>query len=135
VTTGPEFRHQHGASSVRTVLIVEDNFEVRSVTAEWLRMHDFHVIEAVNSVEAASVLCSQVSVDLVFSDVYMPRGIDGFDLAQWIAKQRPGIPVLLTSGKPEESSKATQGAVPFLRKPYEPEALLRRIESMLRSSP
>ena len=129
----PEMQQQAAESRIRTVLVAEDNFDTRWLTAEFLRMSGYRVVEAMNSTEAIAVLCSGTSVDLVFSDVYMPGGFDGFALAQWIAKQRPQVSVLITSGAPAEATRAARQGLEFFEKPYDLPLLLRRIESMLKT--
>ena len=80
------------------VLVVEDEILVRSHMSEVLRDAGFNVIEAGDSAEAITVLASTAAVDIVFSDINMPGAMDGLELAAWLAVQRPGLPVLLTSG-------------------------------------
>jgi CheY-like chemotaxis protein len=126
-----KFKQQTAESRIPTVLVAEDNFDTRWLTAEFLRMSGYRVIEAMNSVEAIDVLCSGTAVDLVFSDVYMPGSPDGFALVQWVTNQCPHLSVLITSAAPAEATRAAGLALDFLEKPYDLEVLLRRIESML----
>jgi CheY-like chemotaxis protein len=129
----PEFQQRPAESHTRTVLVAEDNFDTRWSIAEFLRMNGYRVVEAMNSTEAIAVLCSGTAVDLVFSDVYMPGGFDGFALAQWIAKQRPQVSVLITSGAPAEGARAAAQGLEFLEKPYDLAVLLRKIELALQT--
>ena len=129
----PESQQQPAEARSRTVLVAEDNFDTRWLTAEFLRMSGYRVIEAMNSIEAMGVLCSGTAVDLVFSDVYMPGGFDGIALAQWVATQCPKVPVLITSAAPGEATRAAGLAVEFLEKPYDLVVHRLKIESMLRT--
>jgi CheY-like chemotaxis protein len=129
----PESQQQPAESRIRTVLVVEDNFDTRWSTAEFLRINGYRVVEAMNSVEAIGVLSSGTAVDLVFSDVYMPGGFDGFALAQWIANECPQVSVLITSAAPGEATRAARLTLEFLEKPYDLEVLLRKIETMLQT--
>lgn len=129
----PELQEEPAESRIRTVLLAEDNFDTRWMTAEFLRMNGYRVVEAINSVEAIVVLCSGTAVDLVFSDVYMPGGFDGFALAEWIAKQCPQVSVLITSAAPGEAARAAGQALEFMEKPYDLEVLLLKIKLMLQT--
>jgi CheY-like chemotaxis protein len=127
----PESQQQRAEACFQTVLVAEDNFDTRWLTAEFLRMNGYRVVEAMNSVEAIGILCSGTAVDLVFSDVYMLGGFDGFSLAQWIADHCHKVSVLMTSAAPSEATRAAGLALEFLEKPYDLEVLLRKIDSML----
>lgn len=99
------------------VLVVEDDVVLRLSTAENLREVGFAVVEAVDSVEAIAILASQ-SVDVVFSDVNMPGAMDGIGLANWIGRNLPALPVLLTSGGVRDPIGRMTCNRRFLAKPY-----------------
>ena len=104
-----------------TILLVEDNDEVRAVTARRLRRLGYKVEQAENGVRAVEILQGDTHVDAVLSDVVMPGGMSGFDLANWMLEKTPQLPVLLTSGFAEEIAKAEEhglGHIEILRKPY-----------------
>ncbi|HEX2224313.1 MAG TPA: response regulator, partial [Thermoanaerobaculia bacterium] len=84
-----------------TVLVVEDEVLIRLAVAQYLRDCGWVVLEAGDAEEALTILqAADVRVDLVFTDVQMPRALDGFGLARWIRAHRPEVRVLLTSGAP-----------------------------------
>jgi CheY-like chemotaxis protein len=115
------------------ILIVEDEVLVRLVLAEYLRECGYRVYEAVDTDEAIAVLQSpDVSVDVVFSDVQMPGGVDGFGLARWVRANKPGVQVVLTSGVERSSEIAATlcEAGPVLEKPYRPDDLVDRIKQL-----
>jgi CheY-like chemotaxis protein len=116
-----------------TILVVEDEVLVRMAVSQYLRECGYKVIEAVNADEALQVLQSEISIDLVFSDVGMPGSMDGFGLAQWIRKNREGLEIIL-AGSPERAAK-TAGELcesgPTMAKPYEPQLLLNAIRKQL----
>jgi CheY-like chemotaxis protein len=119
------------------VLIVEDEPLLRGITAEFLRLSGYAVLETHSSAEAIALLSSGRSVDLVFSDVYLPGAMDGVDLAGWLHRQRPHVPVLLTSGHGEQARERAVGRVggwAYLPKPYHQEDLTRRISTLLDAS-
>jgi len=108
-------------AGAETVLLVEDNPEVRRLGKERLQRLGYQVVIAETGVEAVELLSRQGDdIDLVFSDVVMPGGVTGFELAAWVESHAPRIKVLLTSGFPGETmSKAMSDAGPaVLRKPY-----------------
>ncbi len=85
-----------------TVLIVEDHFWTRYTAAEHFRASGYRVIEAINADEALSVFASGNQVHVVFSDIQMSGSMDGLALADWILQRYPGLPVILTSGRPPD---------------------------------
>ena len=120
-----------------TILLVEDNPDVRKVTARRLQNLGYAVVEADSGARAVELLSSGANIDLVFSDVVMPGGMSGFDLAHWVQGNAPAVPVLLTSGFAEDVARA--GEVPaseleILRKPYTGAELTRALRKALDGS-
>lgn len=110
------------ARNSETVLVVEDNPDVREVTLERIEGLGYVVLEAASAPEAIKVLEANPDVQLVLTDVVMPGGMSGFELAQWIGENRPGVAVVCTSGFAEGAS-GQQGmghppACAMLHKPY-----------------
>ena len=104
-----------------TILLVEDNPDVRKVTAQRLRNLGYVVVEAASGARAVEVLSAGASIGLVFSDVVMPGGMSGFELARWVQSNVPAVPVLLTSGFAEDVARAGEAPaseLEILRKPY-----------------
>lgn len=118
---------------VPAILIAEDEVLIRFVIADYLRECGFQVIEASSGDEAVSILESTLSVDLVFTDVQMPGEKDGFALAQWVRANRPGVPVLLTSGDAKKAATAKELCEnePFFAKPYEVQHVVAQIRQHL----
>jgi PleD family two-component response regulator len=87
----------HGVTSVfsHTILLVEDEEGLRICVAEYLEECGYHVFMADNVAEAKTVLNSDTSVDLVFSDVNMSGKETGFDLEKWLRLYRPQPKVIL----------------------------------------
>jgi DNA-binding NtrC family response regulator len=108
------------AAGPRVVLLVEDSPMVRIPAAHYLRHVGYTVIEAGNADEAVHLIESGLSIDIVFSDIQMNGSMDGNGLASYLAKERPGLPVILTSGTAvavmENAERAPRR---FLRKPYD----------------
>jgi two-component system, response regulator PdtaR len=123
-----------GAPSARpTVLVVEDEALIRRSIAEELRGQCWRVLEAETGDKARLMLVAGEPIDLVFSDVQMPGGMDGIQLAHWIHANHPAIHMMLTSsvaamaGIPHEI--CAQGSI--FRKPYESQAIAARIHVLL----
>ena len=118
------------------VLFVEDNDQVREVTLNWLASLNYEVAEARNAPEAIELLRSQASVQLVLSDIVMPGGLSGFDLARWVASHKPEIPVILCSAYNEGDGAAgldeSLRDLPMLAKPYRKEQLAQTLSESLR---
>jgi PAS domain S-box-containing protein len=104
-----------------TVLVVEDQPPVREVTMRRIEQLGYRVLEADSVAAAIEILQSGALVDLVFSDVVMPGGKTGFDLAAWVLEHRRALPVVLTSGFAQDAAQSTALHVEtlnILRKPY-----------------
>jgi CheY-like chemotaxis protein len=104
-----------------TVLVVEDNEDVRRMVRNQLTEFGYGVLVAEHGPAAMVVLGSDAPIDLLFTDVVMPEGMTGFVLAEEALRLRPGLKVLITSGFPGDSfhrppAGAAQWA--FLSKPY-----------------
>jgi CheY-like chemotaxis protein len=98
------------------VLLVEDEPLVRMLLAEELREVGLTVVEAASAGEALSFLSVADPVDVVVTDIQMPGGMDGLELADQIRQTHPAIPIVLTSGNPPPVNLSQVG--PFLMKPY-----------------
>lgn len=128
----PMPEQQFPGSRPAAVLVAEDDDDVRALVSELLRDAGYDVIEAA-SVAAARTSLLQRSVDVVFSDIDMPGGEDGFDLQHWVRRHRPHIKVLLTTGGAPDPADVASLEQPPLAKPYSLEEVLRRIERMCRT--
>jgi len=124
-----------GQHSGQTVLVVEDEWVLRATLADYLRDCGFDVSEAASADEAVELLAGGLSVALVISDVRMPGARDGIHLAEWVAENRPGLPVVLASGAagPGRETEAMRHAHWWLGKPYKFEELDRAINKVLQA--
>lgn len=114
-----------------TVLVVDDEAPVRDIAADLLATLGYRVVTATDAAEALAVLAGGDEVDLVFSDVVMPGDLDGAGLAERIRADRPGLPVVLTSGFREPFLDAEADGFTVISKPYRREALARVIRAAL----
>jgi CheY-like chemotaxis protein len=130
----PEQAPEAATASGETVLIVEDNPEVRAVGVIHLERLGYRVIEATTATAAIERLREGLAVDAVFSDVVMPGGISGFDLRRWLKANRPDLPILLTSGFAEDVARGSETELPvhaLLRKPYTQAELARSLRETI----
>ncbi|WP_329742219.1 PAS domain S-box protein [Dyella sp. A6] len=133
----PEPRVTTESASARnkaTVLVVEDETDVRQVALRFVQSMGHVTLAAANADEALVLLNGPQggAVDLVFSDVMLGNGMNGVELAREVHRLRPGLPVLLTSG--DERSLQERGdatGFDFLRKPYRREALSAALRKLL----
>jgi PAS domain S-box-containing protein len=117
-----------------TILVVEDNDDVRGASVELLEQFGYRTLTAANGDEAMKLLLDNVSVDLIFTDVVMPGLIKSSDLAAWAKVQTPPVPVLFTSGHTRDIISRNHQLSPdthLLSKPYSPDALARMVSSVL----
>jgi CheY-like chemotaxis protein len=119
------------SSQSHTVLVVEDEGIVRLDAAESLRDAGFEVLEAADATEALTAFEEHDEIGVLFTDIDIPGGIDGLELARRVHRRRPKVRLLLTSGavKIEPADIPDSGA--FVRKPYSAEAVARTIRRML----
>ena len=110
-------RSAPGASG--SVLLVEDDDEVAALTADMLEELGYDVLRASSASAALGALANGRRVDILFSDIMMPGGMNGVDLAREIRNRRQQLPVLLTSGYAEAAKKDAEAVgVRVLPKPY-----------------
>ncbi|HEY4142528.1 MAG TPA: ATP-binding protein [Pseudolabrys sp.] len=112
-------------------LLVEDNADVAEVAADYLRQLGYQVRNVANAQAAMAALRLDADVDLVFSDILMPGGMDGLDLAREINKRFPEIPMLLATGYSASAKDAVRHGIVVLQKPYDLEGLRRNIREAI----
>jgi PAS domain S-box-containing protein len=117
-----------------TILVVEDNPEVRSTAVEILGSLGYRLIEAANGHQALDKFMQQPDIALVFSDVMLPGGLLGTSLVTKLCERRPGLKVLMTTGFSESAIMhrgLLDGSIALLSKPYKVEDLARRVRAIL----
>ncbi|HTJ02024.1 MAG TPA: ATP-binding protein [Methylovirgula sp.] len=105
--------------SAGLVLLVEDDDEVAKLASEMLGQLGYEVVRVASATAALGALANGRAIDLVFSDVMMPGGMNGVELAREIRHRRIELPVLLTSGYAEAVALEAEAAgIHILPKPY-----------------
>ena len=121
-----------------TILIVEDETGLLELVRNVLQGYRYHVLAASSGVEALRIWDEHNGrVDLLLTDMIMPGGMTGNDLAAKLRKQKPGLKVIYTSGYSSELTGKESGAnnTTFLAKPYLPLQLAQTVRKCLDTSP
>jgi CheY-like chemotaxis protein len=117
-----------------SILVVEDDPLVRNLVGMQLRELGYRVVEAADGPKARKILDSGQPIDLMLTDVVMPGGMTGRQLAEVAQRQRPNLKTLYTSGYTEDSishqGKLDPG-VHFLSKPFRRQDLALKIRAVL----
>jgi PAS domain S-box-containing protein len=119
-----------------TVLVVEDNAQLRRTAERQLTELGYTVREADGAEPALTLLSGTDAVDLLFTDIVMPGAMDGLDLAYQAARLRPGLRVLLTSGFPggrAADQRVADSPYRLLDKPYSLKELAQAVRTALDS--
>jgi len=118
--------------SVHTILIADDEFEIRDLLRLYLEKEGYHVVEAIDGLDAA-LKFQTMDIDLAVLDVMMP-GLDGFRLLKKI-RETSNIPVLILSARIADNDKILGldlGADDYLTKPFNPLEAVARIQANIR---
>jgi CheY-like chemotaxis protein len=119
-----------------TVLVVEDEEEVRALARDVLEMNGYRVLEALDAEDAVRLGESHPgTVDLLITDVVMPR-MSGPELARRLRVRRPDLKVLCMSGYPESPAREAEGAgnwTAWLQKPFTPDTFMDKVRECLTS--
>jgi len=115
------------------ILVVEDDPDVREMVVGILSDLGYRTLVATNGPEALAILDRDRSVDLLFTDIVMPAGMSGTELARRASRLRPDLKVLLSSGYTREPNqlRSARFEFPFIAKPYRPTALGKKLEEVL----
>jgi len=128
---------EHSGTAVRgteTLLVVDDQACLLELAEESLQALGYRVLTAGNGRQALERLAEEPAIDLLFSDVVMPGGINGYELAVNATAQHPGLKVLLTSGYTEKAVTGNDQALfsaNLLSKPYTQAELAQRVRALL----
>lgn len=115
---------------LESVLIVEDEPDLMAVASELFTSMGYEVITASNGADARDILERKARVDILFSDVMMPNGMNGIELARFAAQRYPAMKVILASGYTLPSLRAQYDDIDqftFMSKPYRMADLARKL--------
>jgi two-component system, cell cycle sensor histidine kinase and response regulator CckA len=119
-----------------TILLVEDEEEVRALARDVLEITGYRVLEALDVADATRLAQTHPGpIDLLITDVMMP-GATGPELARRLRTHRPGLRVLCMSGYPESTDRRIEGEAgwnAWLQKPFTPDGLRRKVRDCLTS--
>ena len=110
------------------VLVVEDEVLLLTALSGALQDAGFATVEATNADDAMQLLGAE-PIGLVVTDLRLPGNLDGVDLVKWLARTRPSLPVVVTTGYHVE--RGALGGVPVFEKPYRMTALIRHVSEKL----
>ena len=114
------------------VLIVEDEADLREVASELFRSIGYEVLSAGNGQDAIDILKRRGDINILFTDVMMPNGMSGIELARFTRQFFPNIKVILASGYPLPALKAQHGNLDdfvFMSKPYRLSELAKKLRA------
>jgi CheY-like chemotaxis protein len=120
------------------VLLVEDDPDVQASAREMLRMLGCAVLTAGDGIGALDILQRGAVVDVLFTDVVMPRGLNGIELAREARRLRPDLHVLLASGYPRgvlAEEHGLRGQFTFIAKPYRASELAETLQTLREAKP
>jgi CheY-like chemotaxis protein len=108
-------------SKRRTALVVEDDAELRWLTATLLEESELDIVECESAEAALAVMLLRGrDVMMIFADIRLPGVMDGVDLAREVKMRWPSLTVVLTSGNPGERLEQLPAGVHYMPKPWQP---------------
>lgn len=114
------------------ILLVEDDADVRMVMRNELETSGYQIWEAANGLEALNVWKTNASqIDLLLTDIVMPGGLNGWDLADRLREERPSLKVVLVSGYNPDKTRKKQPHSLILPKPFSLESLIETVRNCL----
>jgi signal transduction histidine kinase/HAMP domain-containing protein len=115
------------------ILVVEDNEELLEVTSSMLTTLGYQIVSARNGIEALKMLESDQEVELLFSDIVMPNGMNGVELAREVRRRDNSIKILLASGYAGDILERlrSENEFPIIDKPFRLAELAQRLRSIL----
>ncbi|HLN11327.1 MAG TPA: ATP-binding protein [Xanthobacteraceae bacterium] len=130
--TAPKARIQPLPRGKETILVVDDNDNMRATAAHNLSALGYRVRLAADGPAALAIVRAGEHINLLFTDLVMPNGLSGYQLAEAAQALQPGLPVLFTTGFAAEDD-AEEGVMDpgALRKPYRRRELAERIRAIL----
>jgi CheY-like chemotaxis protein len=120
-------RSFEGTNDRPTILVVEDEILLADIITEELEEAGYRVLAALTGEEALMFLKGAEPVDLLFTDIRLPGGMDGWKLAEAARRMRPRLPVIYVTGYSVEQPRRVSGSR-FMTKPYRASMVIQAIE-------
>lgn len=121
--------------STQKILVVDDEARMRKLVSDFLTKNGYKVVEAKDGYEAMDLFFEQNDIDLMITDVMMPR-IDGWELVKQV-RQYSKVPIIMLTAKSDERDELLGfelGIDEYISKPFSPKILVARVEALLRRS-
>jgi CheY-like chemotaxis protein len=112
-----------------TILVVEDEILLSDMVTEELEEAGYQVLSAFTGEEALTYLSGPDAIDLLFTDIRLPGGMDGWRVAEAARRLRPGLPVIYVTGYSVEQPRTVSGSR-FMTKPYRPAMVIQAIQEL-----
>lgn len=109
-------------------MIVDDDPLLREIAADFLEEIGYRSTDSVSAVEAQRILAVRSDVDFIVTDIWMPGGMNGLQLAAHVAESYPHIGIVITSGIDRDLPGELPEKTAFLRKPYSQEDLAKALK-------
>ena len=122
-----------------TILVVEDDVDVRDVAVEMFESNGYHVITASDAESGIAHYKSHPDIVLVFTDLILPGGVTGIEMTKQILKLNPNTVIILSTGY-SEKGKAIRNStfgmanIAYVAKPYDVEKIPKLVEALLDKS-
>lgn len=124
--------HPGHSERTLTVLVAEDEVLIRAALVDYLEEHGFIVLEAGDAVAAIQLMSyGDLAIDGVITDISMPGEIDGMGLVNWARRNRPHVPIVVTSGFYSEAAQAAGNTICFFQKPYDCEIVAEKLCALI----
>jgi PAS domain S-box-containing protein len=131
----PDERPRQGPSGTGTILLVEDEADVRELARRILERAGYQVVSVPSAREALLIAEGSTQLACVVTDVVMPGGMSGVEMGERLSRSRPSLPVLYMSGYTDDTRFHGADGVPrlpFLGKPFQPNELLEKVQEIAR---
>ena len=118
--------------STKKILLVDDDSDVRTVVRDALEESGYQIWEASDGSEALNIWKTKASqIDLLLTDIILPGGLNGWELADRLSGERPGLKVILMSGYNSDLAEKIQPHSHILPKPFSLESLTETVRNCL----
>lgn len=123
---------ERGPTRRQAVLVVEDEPMLRMMAVDMVEDAGFEAVEAADATEAVRILETRLDIRIVFTDIDMPRGVDGVRLAAIVRHRWPPIEIIVTSGFTTGEDLDLPARTAFFSKPYRHEQVVATMRRMAR---